>query len=337
MYFSFVLISLCLCRLETITLDKYSKEVNQGKNRNKVWVFLLYVPFCKRFRESFTALEQAEILTNGSVKYGIINCQGDSSLCSTFKVTEYPSIVLKNRTTFSIYQEKLNPKSIVKNALSYIPTSNINSVDDFWIDDLREGKPKAILFTQKNKIPGYWAALSRIYPPSKVQFGICNEEGLFNDYNITNTPSIVFYNHSKDYVFEGLRKIRFLKESLSAFLTEREDKTPALSEFYVNEQIPEVCFDYSISCIFSYDNFVDPKLDDVRSQFKNDPFKFFVGDTHFPFVRIAKRGQYVIYSAKKNSVIVVNNLSLLPPALERVIDGGAKWIPIQSFLYSAEL
>lgn len=337
MIFPFIFVSLSLSKLETITHEKYLKDVTKGKNKNRVWTFLLYAPFCKKYKEFFNALEQAQVLTNGSIKFGVINCQGDPSLCSIFKVTEYPTIVFKNKTTFTVYQEPLNPKSIVKNALSHIPTSNINYVDDFWIDDLREGKPKAILFTTKSTIPGYWAALSRAYPPSKIQFGICNEEGLFNDYNITKTPSIVFYNQSKDYIFEGLRKVRFLKESLSAFLNERDDKTPSLSEFYVNEQIPEVCFDYTVSCIFSYDNFVDPKLDGVKSHFKNDPFKFFVGDTHFPFSQAAKRGQYVIYNAKKNAIIVVDNLQLLTPALDRIIDGGAKWTSIQSLSYNAEL
>lgn len=334
---SFLFLSLSCSKIPLITFDKYATEVLQGKNKNRVWVFLFYVPFCKKYKEYLSCMEQSQILTNGSVKYGLINCQGEANLCSKFKITEYPTIIIKNKTTITLFEEQLNPKSVVKNALNHIPKANVQFVDDFWIDDLRDGKPTAILFTKKSEIPGYWGALSRTYPKTKVQFGICNDEGLFQDYNITKVPTVVFYHHSDTIVYEGLRKIRFLKESLKSFIEKSEDKTPLISDFYVNEQFPEICYDYTISCVFSYDNFVDPKLDEVRSHFKKDQFRFFVGDTNFPFVKFAKRGQYVIFSSKKNAVIQVADLPALPPVLDRVLDGGAKWIQLKDFSYTSEL
>ncbi|OHT16561.1 hypothetical protein TRFO_13159 [Tritrichomonas foetus] len=336
MLFFLTLLFLTQSKIEPITREKYVKEVTQGKNKNRVWVFLLYTPFCKKYKEALNALEQAQILTNGTVKYGIVNCQGESTLCqSVFKVAEYPTIIFKNKTIISTFQETINPKSIAKTALKFIPTTNVQIVDDFWIDDFRD-QPTAILFTQKTNIPGYWAALSRVFPPSKLRFGICNDDGLFQDYNVTTTPTIVFYNQTHEVVHESLRKIRFLKETAISFVQKRPNKSPLTVEFYLNSQFPEICYDYTVSCVLAYDNFVDPKLDDIRTNFKNDPFRFFVGDDHFPFSQ-AKRGQFVIYNAKKSSIIIVEDISLLSAALDRVIDGGAKWTQLKQLKYDYNL
>ena len=330
-----ILFSFCFSKIDVLTTEKYNKEISDKKNRNRVWVFLLYKPYCKRYKETLNAFEQAKILTNGTVKYASINCQGDPLLCNNFKVNEFPSIVFKNKTVFDIYQDQINPKIIAKTAFKYIPQTNVKIVDDFWIDDLRD-QPTAILFTEKSEIPGYWSALSRVFPPSKLRFGLCNDDGLFPDYNITNTPKIVFYNQTHEVAHEGLRKIRFLKETALSFVQKRENKNPIPTDYFANSQYPEICFDYSVSCVFSYENFVDPKLDDLKSRYKNDPFRFFSGNQHFPFPNI-KRGQYVIYNAKKNAIIIVDDISLLSSALDRVLDGGAKWSPIEQDFYSHEL
>lgn len=189
-----ILAFLCLAssKLPEYNLNKFGKEIKLPKNKNEVYVFLFYTPFCKKFKEYYSALEYSNVLTNGTVKYGTVNCQGERKLCDLFKIKEYPTIIIKNRTNTDEFVNSLNPSVIAKTAMNYISSKNVKIVDDFWIDDYRD-KPTSILFTKKEKIPGYFKALSRSFSPKKIRFGICNDEGLFNDYRIKETPVIMFY------------------------------------------------------------------------------------------------------------------------------------------------
>jgi hypothetical protein len=130
--------------------------------------------------------------------------------------------------------------------------------------------------------------------------------------------------------------VRYLKESANAFLQGRESRAPVRGDFYVNSELPEVCYDYSVSCVFSYDNIVDPKIDEIRLRFKNDPFRFFIGTDGLPFHGISY-GDIIIYNAKKQSIIIVKDAGDLEITLDRVKDGGAKWMSLPKFEYSSEL
>ena len=321
-------------KLPQLSRDKYQTEV-VTKGKNQVWVLLFYKPFCKRYKEHYQALEQAMVLTNGSVKYGEINCQGEANLCSTYKISTFPTIVIRNKTSAEEYTLPLNPMTIAKTAMRKLSTRLVEVVDDFWIDDLRS-KPTAVLFTKKQNVPSWFAALSRSIHPKDMKFGICNDEGLWQDYNITECPKVVFYNETSTVEHEGMMSVRFLKESARAFLEKRESKAPLHAEFYVNAELPEICYDYTVSCVFAYDTFVDPKVDQVRIQFKNDPFRFFVGIDPLPFPNI-KVGDFIIFNAKKMGMVVVDDVENLPAALDRVVDGGAKWTPIEKYDYDLEL
>jgi hypothetical protein len=48
-------------------------------------------------------------------------------------------------------------------------------------------------------------------------------------------------------------------------------------------------------------------------------------------------GDFVIFNAKKNGIIVVKEVGALGLALDRVIDGGAKWQTLAKFDYSLDL
>ncbi|KAH0787098.1 Thioredoxin family protein [Histomonas meleagridis] len=333
----YLLLPLCLTKIIELNEQKFNKEMKDKKNKNRVWVLLFYTPYCKRFKEIYSALEYAKILTNGSVGYATINCQGEQRLCNSYKITNHPTIIIQNRTTHDEYTDSINPTTIAKAAMEYITSASVKVVDDFWIDDYNE-KPTSILFTKKENVPGYFKALSRSFPPSKLRFGICNDEGLFSDYNITKTPTIAFYNNEVTVFHEGPRKLRYLKETANAFLSGRESKSPTRADFYFNTEFPEVCYDYTVTCVFGYESFVDPKYDKIRIQLKNDKFKFFVGDKNIPFTNLKlERGNFVVYNAKKNAAFIVGNVDELMPALDRVLDGTAKWNTLGKYEYSLEL
>ena len=328
------LICLVFSKIETMTKDKFNLEQTKKKNKD-VWCFLFYTPYCKKYKDYYIALEQTHALVEGAIKFATINCQGESSLCSNFKVTDYPSIGFWNKSKFSDFQEPPNPSRIAKIALNHINNNLIKEVDDFWLDDFRE-KPTAILFTNKKKIPGYWNAISKLFPPSKLRFGICRDEDLTLEFGVKTFPSIVFFNKTSTIYHEGDFKYRFIKESVLAFYENRESKSPVNSDFNVNSAFPEICYESGITCIFSYDNFIDPKLDEIRIHFKNDPFKFFVGIDQFPFQNI-NRGEFVIFNSKKPGIIIVKDLLKLTTTLDRVLDGGAKFQNLNKFNYSNEL
>jgi hypothetical protein len=330
-----LLVAFSFSKIVPLTPETYSSDVTGSKGKNRAWVLFLFVPFCKRYKETLQAIEQAMAITNGTAHYGSVSCQAYPQICNALGVDTHPSIIFKNRTAKLELDGPLNPVTIAKQALRFVSPASVKVVDDFWIDDLRV-KPTAILFTKKQKVSAPFAALARSFPRSQMRFGICNDESLTADFNISVVPSVVFFNETATVPHEGPLKIRFLKESASAFLEGRESRAPVHAEFFVNSELPEICYDYTVSCVFSYDNYVDPKVDDVRVHFKNDPFRFFVGTDTLPFPGI-QLGDFVIFNAKKKGIIVVKDVAKLTLALDRVIDGGAKWQTLTKFEHSLDL
>lgn len=322
-------------KLKDFTADMYNKEFSpKKKGNNRVWCFLVYKPYVKGLKSFEVALEQSKILTNGSIAYGKINCQAEQRLCEKLHLETFPSILIKNRTYDINYQEQPNPVRIAKEAFMIVNSSLVEEVNDFWIDDYRS-KPTAILFTRKKGIPGYWAAISRVYN-KKIRVGICHDDGLYDEFGVTTVPQIVFYNGDKTVPHEGSRKFRFVNETANAFLNDRQSKSPIGADFHVNAEFPEYCYDYTKTCIFRNDEFIDPDLDELRNRFRDPKFHFFIGKSDFPFKNI-KEGAVVIYNAKKGGIIVEEDIHKAQSAIDRVIDGTAKFKSISKEDISMEL
>lgn len=315
--------SLTQSKLKEFTVEMYNKEFShKKKGNNRVWTFLAYKPYVKNLKLYESAIEHAKILTNGSIAYGKINCQAQTRLCESLKIENFPSIIIKNRTYDISYNEQPNPVRITKEAFRIVNSSLVEEVNDFWLDDYR-AKPTAILFTCKKGIPGYWAAISRVYN-KKLRVGICHDDGLFEEFGIKDVPQIVFYNDTKTIPHEGARKFRYVNESANAFLNERPSKSPIGADFHVNAEFPEYCYDYQKTCIFCNENFIDPELDELRNHFRDPKFQFFIGKSGLPFKDI-KSGAIVIYSAKKEGIIIEEDIKKAQSAIDRVIDGTAKF------------
>ena len=319
-----------------MTFDMYKREFGRKKITSRVWCILGYKPYVKNLKLFETAIEQAKIITNGSIAYAKINCQAETALCSQLKISEYPSIIFKNRTNSKDYQEPPNPARIVKIAMSLVNSSLVEEIDDFWIEDYRE-KPTAILFTSaaERGVPGFYAAISRVYQ-KKLRCGICHDESLYDEFGIKTIPSLVFYNGDKTVVHEGKLKFRYVNETVNAFLHNRQSRSPVGGDFHVNNEFPEVCYDYSKTCIFTNEEFITPEMDEMKNKVKAKQFQFFVGKDNFPFKDIPA-GACVIYSAKKDGIIVVSDPTKVSTQLDRVVDGTAKFRSLGDFQFSAEL
>ena len=144
------------------------------------------------------------------------------------------------------------------------------------------------------------------------------------------------YDNDRTVVHEGKLKFRFVNETVNAFLHNRQSRSPVGGDFHVNNEFPEVCYDYSKTCIFTNEEFITPEMDEMKNKVKAKQFQFFVGKDNFPFKDI-KAGACVIYSAKRDGIIVVSDPSKVSTQLDRVVDGTAKFKSLGDFQYTAEL
>ena len=334
--FSFLFLIFSSSLIKEMTADIYRKEFAKKRISSRVWCLLGYKPYVKNLKIFETAIEQAKIITNGSIAYAKINCQAEPTLCQQLKINDYPTIIFKNRTQTLDFQEPPNPSRIVKIAMSLVNSSLVQEIDDFWLEDYRE-KPTAILFASGSKrgVPGWFAAISRVYQKS-LRCGICHDESLLDEFGIKSIPTLAFYDGDRTILHEGKLKFRFVNETANSFLHKRPSRSPVGGDFHVNSELPEVCYDYSKTCIFTYEDFITPEMDEMKNKIKSQQFQFFVGKDNFPFKNI-QNGECVIYSAKKDGIIVVSDPSKVPTQLDRVVDGTAKFKSLGDFQYGAEL
>lgn len=328
--------SISQSKLPEMTAELYKREFGKKKGSKRVWCILGYKPYVKNLNTYETAIEQAKVITNGSIAYAKVNCQAEEAICKNFQFSQYPSIIFKNKTTQRDFQEPPNPSRIVKNAFALVNSSLVQEIDDFWIEDYRE-HPTAILFISaaKRGVPGGYAALSRVYA-QKIRFGICHDDSFLDEFNIKEVPTLAFYDGERTVLHEGRLKFRYMNETANAFLHKRQSRSPVGSDFHTNNEMPEVCYDYTKTCIFTNEEFVDPELDEVRNKFRQGQFQFFVGKQDFPFSNIPD-GATVVYSAKKEGIIVEKDVGKIASILDRVIDGTAKFKSLRRYIFSAEL
>ena len=299
-------------RLPFMAAQLFGSEFS-NKKKNPTWALLFFTPYCKNYKPALKAFEEASELSSGAVKFGLVNCQADTTLCKQFRVESYPTIGFKNFTTFSEYGNVLNPVLIAKESLSFVRPRNVKDVDDFWMDDYRE-KPTAILFTDKPGIPGYISALSRT---TKLRIGICRDESLASEFG-ASFPSLYFYNKTSSVKYTGKHRYSHVLEAANAFLEHRESSVSSATDFHSLSEFKEECYDYRKTCVISTFDFVDPKFEDVKNHYKSGSFSFFIG----PY-KNHKDGEIVIYSGKKSATIIVDDVTKLIPVLDRILDGSA--------------
>jgi hypothetical protein len=205
--------------------------------------------------------------------------------------------------------------------------------DRRWLD---ESLPSVVLFTDQIRVPTVWAGLSLHYREQFIRFGICSEFHIHREMSIARLPTVYFYNGSTGIRYRGEMRESDLRLAIDNFLNGTLEPDAEFDDegFYKMSEFEEHCRGRDFCVLHTGPNLVE-EYRRIRIVCKRHPMKFFYGEGDLPLKNL-KAGQYYVWNPRRKGVIAVEKVSELNGAIDRVIDGGARWMSLNEVDGSSE-
>jgi hypothetical protein len=143
--------------------------------------------------------------------------------------------------------------------------------------------------------------------------------------SVARLPTVYFYNNSAAIRYRGEMAEDDLKMAIDAFLNGSLAADDTLDDegFYRIAEFRENCCGRDF-CVIHTGSALCEEYRRVRLMCKRHPMKFFyaAGGATLPGL---KGGVYYVWNPRRKGILEVDDVGQLAAAIDRVIDGGAKW------------
>lgn len=216
------------------------------------------------------------------------------------------------------------------------------------------GLKAAILFSNKPLTPPIWAGVSCAFANNTkgIRIGFCNDQNISIKFGINAFPTILLINGKNRYVYNGKNRFQLIRKSIIDFFegvledtvkTAKKSTKPAAPAILMNnltsiDTFNAECKGKGRFCVVQAggSNIANTVFDEASKKYKHDHFMFFLcpsGTCPFDFVsnsplNEAKDPKVWIFHHKRDAAIIVDDMSVLGSTLDRVIDGGARFLPL---------
>lgn len=211
----------------------------------------------------------------------------------------------------------------------------------------------AILFSDKPQTPPIWAGVSCAFANNAkgIRVGFCNDRNVSLKFGINAFPTILLINGQHRYVYNGKNRFQLIRKSIIDFFEGVLEDTPKVAKKSTKPPAPAVLMNNLTSIdTFNTDckgkgrfcvvqaggsDIANTIFDEASKKYKHDHFMFFLCPKEtcpFDFVYNTPLNENApkvwIFHHKREAAIVVDNIKVLGSTLDRVIDGGARFIPL---------
>ncbi|OHT11706.1 Thioredoxin family protein [Tritrichomonas foetus] len=312
-------------KITTLTLENWDALIDK-RDPDSVWMIMFTSQSCPACKVIYPIFQKAAQESDGMVNFGTVRADQEEGLRLRFNIMVLPTFLIIHKTGRTEYSGKRNERSFVNAAAKFIPDKTLQ-IDDSWIKDTASS---IILFTDKQKTPPIWAAISCVFQ-GHARVGITFDSDFDDHYKIDKKPSIVFVNSTHKITYQGKNSFMVLRQSIQDFLDGvYEEPFQFNADFFLPEEYEDECKDFTGYCIMHVVPDLDPKVKAAQEKFKNNRLKFFYGDEDLPF-SFMKPGDLFIFAPHRQSAIKLESPSELTVALAGVFDGSTNWQKIETF------
>ncbi|OHT06443.1 hypothetical protein TRFO_25557 [Tritrichomonas foetus] len=295
------------------------------RDETSVWLILFVGLHKKQCFKAQREFKRAAQQVGKLAKFAVVNITEEPILQRRLGIEYIPFVKVYYPGGSEDYRSKLTVNGLVEAVTERMPNF-VRTFDRKWIE---ESLPSVVLFTDQIKVPTLWASLSLDFRDQFVRFGICSEFHIHRELSIVRLPTIIFYNSTNQVKYHGEMKEDELRQAISSFVngTLSTDSDFDDEGFYRFSEFQDQCYgrDY---CVL----FTGPELSDVYRKLrvisKRHQMKFFYGNNDIPFKQL-RENTYYIWNPRRKAVIQVDKVDELSSALDRVIDGGARWTKVE--------
>jgi hypothetical protein len=311
----------------SLTTAKFSREVDKRCNHS-VWFVMFHGQRCPARRQAYPEFIKAANDAAGMVSFGEVDTDIEYGLGNRFSVRSIPSFHIFYPGGSVKYQSSRESRSMLNAACQRIPRL-AEEVDESWFNV--SGLRAAVLFTNKQTAPPIWAAISCNYSGSGIRIGIARNDSLRRRLNVRTVPSIVLFDGDASLTYTGETAFRAVRSTVQKFFAGEITPTPVPKKKTYVRNVTSVA-DFNAVCkgkgVFCVVGSVDQaRLEHVAFRYRNDKFKFWRCGEGCP-LDFANEGLWILHH-RRDTAIRLEGLRGVEATLDRVIDGGAQFTPIE--------
>eukprot|EP01125_Pyxidicula_operculata_P020929 TRINITY_DN7877_c0_g1_i1.p1 TRINITY_DN7877_c0_g1~~TRINITY_DN7877_c0_g1_i1.p1 ORF type:complete len:550 (-),score=127.07 TRINITY_DN7877_c0_g1_i1:146-1795(-) len=212
---------------DTISVLDKSLFTLQVSNTEQPWLIFFYVDDNEECQEVAPTIEKLSKTLLHIVNIGVVNCKKSKDLCTTYSVSNYPTVKLfsfgENRDKPKEYKGPFSLSALDKFALTSIPR-NVTVIQSKvkHTDFLKSQEPKVLLFSEKSEVPALYLSIA-LKLRSRAVFGfIPKSSGLTSMYpNVTTFPSLLVISpEGENHIYSS--EMQYTK--LTLFITQHTKK-----------------------------------------------------------------------------------------------------------------
>lgn len=305
-----------------LTQANWDAYVEQ-RSPDSVWMIMFSGDHCPACKVTYPIFRKAAAASDGMVNFGVVKSESDPALHMKFQIGVIPTFVLLHRGGRTDFTGARNERSMLNAAAKLIPDSSERITRD-WAQCDRF----VALFTDKEKTPPMWAAISNEFR-GRVRVGTSSDDEVKNLFGVERSPEIVFKNETHTIVYNGRNSYGALRSAVADFVDGvYEEPIQFNTEFFLPEEYEDEIDGFNGFCVIHNSFDLHPKLKSAQLKFGGSRMKFFYGDENLPFDFI-KKGDLYIISPHKNGAVKVSNVEELDRMISEVIDGNVNWTPLE--------
>ena len=304
----------------SLTMENWDSLIDK-RDPDSVWFIMFSGENCPACRVTEPIFRRAAIESDGMVNFGIVKAEQEAGLQLRLNIKMLPTWIIIHKDGRTDYTGKRSERAMVNAAAKMIPDKSA-TVERDWAED---GQASVILFTEKEKTPPIWSAISCAFK-GRIRVGVSRDQGIMDLFKVEHTPAILFVNKTHKIAYHGKNSFMYLRQSIEEFLEgDYEEPLEFNVDYLLPEEYEEECASMVGYCVLQAGRTLDPRMRDARDKFKSDRMKFMYGEDNLPLNWIEKGEIYVIAPHKKAAMKVGHGPSDLNVAMSSVLDGSAKW------------
>ncbi|OHS96000.1 Thioredoxin family protein [Tritrichomonas foetus] len=341
----FSFLSICGCfnfgpSVIELTANNFQREVEHRDNKT-VYFVMFHGQHCPACQMAYPEFVEAANEAVGMVKFGHIDTSQEYALGSQFQIYSIPTFIIFHPNGQTTYNRERLARTMLNVASRFIPNLS-QPVDDSWLPT--NETRSVILFTDKQNTPPIWSAISCEFENNtkNIQIGFCNNATIQKEFGITAVPTILMINGEHKFVYNNKNRFQLIRKTIIDFfegvIPDSPKPTPApvlIDNLESQEDFENQCKGKGLFCVVQKGEEPTSEFNNAAKKYRHDHFKFFLckpENCPFDFLKES----VWIFHHRREAGIRVDNLETLGSTLDRVIDGGARFVPLEKLKTEAE-
>lgn len=307
-----------------LTMENWDSLIDK-RDPDSVWFVMFSGENCPACKVTEPIFRRAAIESDGMINFGLVKVEQETGLQLRMGITMLPTWMIIHKEGRTDYTGKRAERSMVNAAAKYIPDKSL-TVEPVWAED---GQASVILFTDKEKTPPIWSAISCAFK-GRIRVGISRDQSIMDTFKVEHTPAILFVNKTHQITYHGKNSFMHLRQTIEEFLEgDYEEPFEFNVDYFLPDEYEDECGSLVGYCVIQTGRELDPRMRLAKDKFKSDRFKFFYGSDDLPFDWMKENETYIIAPHKKQAIKVGAGPNDLNIALSGVFDGSAKWVSFE--------